>query len=139
MTLRVHNDVETCAALLIVTDWRQQEEGLQSDACNYLRTSRPPTWLSSTDLRLHRRVGHNTGEIGRLHRARPGRNRQILLQQHLLVFSPSAGANAASVMSRQPPTHVEKFLAAEVLELRFLSKYRCSAPTGMRLGPWPWR
>ncbi len=38
-------------------------------------------------LRLHRGVDHNTGEVGRLHRVRPGRHRQALLQQRLeLVF-----------------------------------------------------
>jgi hypothetical protein len=26
-------------------------------------------------LRLHRRIDHNTGKIGRLHRIRPGRHR----------------------------------------------------------------
>jgi len=39
-------------------------------------------------LRLHRGIDHNTGEIGRLHRVRPGRYRQALLQKRLkLLFS----------------------------------------------------
>jgi hypothetical protein len=54
------------------------------------RTSRSRARLSSLAsvgnnhrLRLHRRIDHNTGEVGGHHRVRPGRRRQALLQQRL--------------------------------------------------------
>jgi hypothetical protein len=39
-------------------------------------------------LRLHRRIDHSTGEVGELHRVRPGRRRQALLQQRLKLILP---------------------------------------------------
>jgi hypothetical protein len=40
------------------------------------------------DLRCGRGVDHNTGEVGRLHRVRPGRHRQALLKQRLELVCP---------------------------------------------------
>jgi hypothetical protein len=71
-------------------------------------------------LRLHRGVDHNTGEIGRLHRVRPGRNRQALLQQRLKLLFPHPLAPPRQRRAVKHQRVLEKLLTAEVLEIRVL-------------------
>jgi hypothetical protein len=61
-------------------------------------------------LRLHGRIDHNPGEVGGLHRVRPGRDRQALLQQRL----------TRQRRTVEDQRMLEKRLAAEVLEVRIL-------------------
>jgi hypothetical protein len=71
-------------------------------------------------LRLHRGVDHNTGEIGRLHRVRPGGHRQALLQQRLKLLFPHPLAPPRQRRAVKYQCMLEKLLAAEVLEVRVL-------------------
>ncbi len=71
-------------------------------------------------LRLHCGVDHNTGEVGRLHRLRPARHCQALLQQRrkFLVAHPLTPTRQRGAVEHQRMS--EKLLAAEVLEVRVL-------------------
>jgi hypothetical protein len=71
-------------------------------------------------LRLHRRIDHNTGEVGGLHRVRRGRHRQSLLQQRLELLLPHPLAPTRQRRTVEHQRMLEKFLAAEVLEVRIL-------------------
>ena len=87
----------------------------------------------------HRGVNHNTGEIGRHHRVRPGRHRQAFLQRALSLSSPirwrqrvsddRSNANAfrernrsCSLVSRRSRGRIAKFPAASARARRIAAR-----------------
>jgi hypothetical protein len=71
-------------------------------------------------LGLHCGVDHHAGEIGRRHRAGPGRHSQAPLQQGQKLFLAHALAPARQRAAVEHQPVPEELLAAEVLEVRVL-------------------